>query len=392
MGQTQKVEQSMKKVKYINKIDKLGELDLKEKMVLNRVSNRYAFRSNDYYLSLIDWADPRDPIRRMVVPDVVELQESGKLDPSDEEKYTIMPGLQHKYRSTAVLLISGVCGGICRYCFRKRIFLRKQTDILRDFPKALDYIRHHAEITNVLLTGGDPMMLTAKRLESIISRLFEVDHVRIVRIGTKMLSFNPHRVMKDNLIPNMIERLASPKKQIYVMTHFSHTRELTDVAVEAISKLRKKGAILANQTPLIRGINDDPAILAHLFQELSFTGAPPYYVFQCRPALGNKDYSVPIEEGYEVFEKAKAKVSGLAKRARYVLSHTTGKLEVVGLTESHVFFKYHRAARSRDSGTFLHFERNPEAHWLDDYQDAVGECPLFSKAELLRRDAAYARI
>lgn len=381
----------MKKVKYINKIDRLETLDLKEKLVLKRVSDQYAFRSNDYYLSLIDWTDPGDPIRRMVVPDVRELQESGKLDPSDEERYTIMPGLQHKYHSTAVLLISGVCGGICRYCFRKRIFLRKQKDILRDFPTALEYIQEHDEITNILLTGGDPLMLTAKKLENIISRLLEIKHVRIVRIGTKMLSFNPYKVMKDDVIPNMIERLASPTKQIYVMNHFSHPKELTDAALEAITKLRKKGAVLTNQTPLIQGINDDPGVLARLFQELSFAGVPPYYLFQCRPALGNRDYSVPIEEGYEIFEKAKAKVSGLAKRARYVLSHATGKLEVLGLTESHIFFKYHRAAKSRDSGAFLKFERNPEGYWLDDYDEALGEFPVFSKAELLRRDAAYAR-
>lgn len=382
----------MKKVKYINKIDKLETLDLKEKMVLNRVSDTYAFRSNDYYLSLIDWTDSHDPIRRLIVPDVEELRESGKLDPSDEERYTIMPGVQHKYRSTVVLLISGVCGGICRYCFRKRIFLTKQTDILRDFPKAVEYIRQHDEITNILLTGGDPLMLTAKRLEGIIGRLFEISHVRIVRIGTKMLSFNPYRVMKDDLIPNLIERFVSPAKQIYVMTHFSHPRELTVAALEAMKKLQKKGAVLANQTPLIRGINDDPAVLARLFQQLSFSGATPYYLFQCRPALGNLHYSVPIEEGYEIFEKAKAKVSGLAKRARYVLSHTTGKLEVVGLTEDHIFFKYHRAAKSRDSGALIKYERNPEGYWLDDYGEASEVFPLFSKAELLRRDAVYARV
>jgi KamA family protein len=382
----------MRKVKYINNIDRLDSLGLKEKTVLRRVSDQYAFRVSDYYLSLIDWSDPEDPIRRLVVPDVRELLESGKLDPSDEEQYTIMPGLQHKYRSTAVLLISGVCGGICRYCFRKRIFLRKQTDILRDFPRALEYIKRQDEITNVLLTGGDPLMLTARKLEGVIGRLLEIPHIRIVRIGTKMLSFNPYRVMKKGLIPNMIERLATPKKKIYVMTHFSHPKELTDAALEAIKTLQKKGAILANQTPLIRGLNDGTATLAQLFRELSFTGVPPYYLFQCRPALGNRDYSVPIEEGYEIFEKSKAKVSGLAKRARYVLSHTTGKLEVLGMTDRHVFFKYHRAAKPGKSGAFLKFERNPDAYWLDDYDEALEVFPVFSKAELLRRDVTYARV
>jgi hypothetical protein len=115
---------------------------------------------------------------------------------------------------------------------------------------------------------------------------------------------------------------------------------------------------------LIRRVNDNPETLAELFRKLSFIGVPPYYVFQCRPALGNKAYAVPIEEGYQIFEKAKAMVSGLAKRARYVMSHSTGKLEIVGVTQAHAYFKYHRAAHDKGSGRFMVFERNPEAYWL----------------------------
>ncbi|RLB77421.1 MAG: KamA family radical SAM protein, partial [Deltaproteobacteria bacterium] len=196
----------MANAKYVSNIDKLNCISEEEKTLLRRVTDRYIFRSNDYYLGLIDWSDPHDPIRRLIFPSLEELEPWGYLDPSDEGKYTILPGLQHKYRSTALLLASKVCGGICRYCFRKRLFLSRQSDILRDFQAALEYIKSHPEITNVLLTGGDPLMLSTPKLEHYIEGLFSVPHVRTVRIGTKLLSFNPFRVLDDPSLPEMISR------------------------------------------------------------------------------------------------------------------------------------------------------------------------------------------
>jgi L-lysine 2,3-aminomutase len=164
------------------------------------------------------------------------------------------------------------------------------------------------------------------------------------------------------------------------MTHFSHPRELTNIALEAVSKLRKAGAVMANQTPLLRGINDNPQVLAELFRRLSFAGIPPYYVFQCRPASGNYPYAVPIEEGYKIFESARSLVSGLAKRARFVMSHSTGKIEVVGETDVFVYFKYHRAAEDLDTGKFMSLRRNPGACWFDDYQEMINQDDLITPA------------
>jgi len=160
------------------------------------------------------------------------------------------------------------------------------------------------------------------------------------------------------------------------MTHFIHPRELTDLAVKAVGLLQKAGAMIANQMPLIRGVNDNPEVMAELLAKLSFIGAVPYYLFQCRPALGNKAYTVPIEEGYEIVEQAKALVSGLAKRVRFVMSHSTGKIEIVGRTEEYVYFKYHRAAEDADSGRFLAFVSNPGAYWLDDYTEVIRDYPI----------------
>ena len=128
-----------------------------------------------------------------------------------------------------------------------------------------------------------------------------------------------------------------------------------------------------NQTPLIRGINDDPEVLAALFDKLSFIGANPYYVFQCRPSVGNRTFAVPVEESYRIFEQARSRCSGLAKRARFVISHATGKIEVLGKTDRHTYFKYNQAADPGDLGRFMVYKSNPEAYWFDDYTELVDE-------------------
>ncbi|MCK4292234.1 MAG: KamA family radical SAM protein [Planctomycetes bacterium] len=364
------------RTKYLTKIEQLEQLSEQEIADLKEVTNKFAFRANDYYLSLIDWDDPDDPIRSIIVPHLQELEEWGRLDPSNEEAYTVMPGLEHKYNSTALLLVSNVCDGICRYCFRKRVFMEPQSAYLRDVPAAMQYIRQHSEINNVLLTGGDPLVLTTSKLENIIRQLRQIEHVRIIRIGTKIPAFNPYRIIDDPTLLEMIEACSTERKRIYIMTHFVHSRELTDAAVKAVHLLAKAGAMIANQTPLIRGLNDEPEVMAELLGRLSYIGAVPYYIFQCRPALGNKAYTVPIEEGYEIVERAKSLVSGLGKRVRYTMSHSTGKIEIVGRTKDYVYFKYHRAADDANSGRFMVYRSNPNAYWLDDYDEMVDDCRI----------------
>jgi lysine 2,3-aminomutase len=341
-------------MKYLTQIDQLDPLTQAEKDELKEVTDKFAFRGNEYYLSLIDWDDPHDPIRTIIIPSRQELDEWGRLDPSDEKTYSVMPGLEHKYNSTALLLVSNVCDGICRYCFRKRVFINRQSEYLRDIPAATHYIKEHQEITNVLLTGGDPLALNASKLENIIRQLRDIEHVEIIRIGTRMPAFNPYRIIDQPALLDMIAKYSTEQKKIYVITHFTHPREITDVAAKAVDLLQKAGAIVAN---------------------LSFIGAVPYYIFQCRPALGNKAYTVPIERGYEIVEQAKARVSGLAKRMRFVMSHATGKIEIIGKTEDCIYFKYHRAADDADSGRFLIFQSNPDACWLDDYAETITEYP-----------------
>ena len=373
-------------MKYLTTIDRLEQyvtennaddtqLSERECVEMKTVSEKFAFCANDYYLSLINWDDPNDPIRRAIIPSMNELEEWGRLDPSDEGTYAVMPGLEHKYNSTALLLVSNACDGICRYCFRKRVFIDSQRECLKDLPAALEYIKQHKEITNVLLTGGDPLVLPPSTLDDIIGQMREIEHIQIIRIGTKVPAFNPHRIIDQPAIAGIINKHTTDRKKIYIMTHFIHPRELTDAAVKAVGILQKAGAIVSNQNPLIKGVNSEPEVLAELLAQLSFIGVIPYYIFQCRPALGNKTFTIPIEEGYEIVEKAKALVSGLAKRARFVMSHSSGKIEIIGKMDDLVYFKYHRAANDNDSGCFLTLASNPKACWLDDYAEMIEDYP-----------------
>ena len=274
------------------------------------------------------------------MPDVEELNEWGELDASNEEKYTKVHGLEHKYTSTALLLVNEVCAAYCRFCFRKRLFMNENDEVTKDISQGLEYIKNNKEINNVLLTGGDPLILSTSKLEPIIQQLREIDHVKIIRIGTKVPAFNPFRIINDPSLLEMFRKYSTAQKKIYIMAHFNHPRELTSQAIEGLTTLMDSGVTLVNQTPMVKGVNDDPDVLAELFSKLSFIGVPPYYVFLCRPTLGNETYSVPVEKGYEIFEKSRIRCSGLAKRARLVMSHESGKIEVVGMTDDQIFFKY----------------------------------------------------
>ena len=366
------------KVRYTRDVDKLDQVPPKHREQMRVVAEKYAFRANDYYLGLIDWNDPHDPIRRLVVPDERELLDWGRLDASNEQAVTVARGVQHKYRDTALLLVNEVCGAYCRYCFRKRLFIDGNDETSLDIRSGLEYLSEHPEITNVLLTGGDPLLMSTRRILKILDQLRSIDHVRIIRIGTKMPAFNPWRVLDDQTLLEGLARFSAPESRIYVMAHFDHPRELTEPALQGIDALLKAGVICVNQCPLIKGINDDPGILSRMFRKLSFIGCPQYYLFQGRPTAGNEPFELPIVAGYEIFEEAKRHVSGLAKRARFAMSHESGKIEIVGLDSEYIYLRYHRAKDSMNEGRFIVCHRNDDAYWFDQLVPAKGlgvPCP-----------------
>jgi KamA family protein len=353
------------RVRYITHLSKLDGLTEAERRRLEPVAERYVFRLNSYYESLIKWDDPDDPLRRLVVPLENELNDWGQLDASHEADYTPVRGCQHKYTDTALLLVNEVCGAYCRYCFRKRLFMNDNADAALDHTPGLEYIAEHEEITNVLLTGGDPLIMSTRRLASIISDVAAIPHVSIVRIGSKIPAFNPYRILDDPTLADLIKETSAGGTQIYVMNHFDHPRELTKEARQAVRILKQAGAMTVNQCPIVRGVNDNPYTFRSLFRELSFIGCPQYYVFQGRPTAGNEPYEVPIVEGHQIFLEANRHVSGLAKRARFAMSHRTGKIEIFGIDDRHIYMRYHRAYRKEDYGQVVVALRDDDAYWLD---------------------------
>ncbi|MCH7839856.1 MAG: 4Fe-4S cluster-binding domain-containing protein [Planctomycetes bacterium] len=365
-------ESGTRRVRYVRDIDKIPNIPPEERARLKAVAKRYVFRANDYYLGLIDWDDPNDPIKQLIIPREEELNDWGQLDASNEQAITVARGVQHKYAHTVLLLCNEVCGAYCRYCFRKRLFMDDNDEVTNDVSEGLRYIADHPEVTNVLLTGGDPLLMSTRRLVEIFEALRAIPHVRIIRIGTKMPAFDPWRILSDDKLREAFRTFSGPQRRIYLMAHFDHPRELTDVAAEGIDCCIRDGVICCNQCPMIKGVNDCPDVLSELFQKLSWIGCPPYYLFQGRPTAGNEPYEVPIVRGWRIFQEALRHGSGLARRARFVMSHETGKIEVLAVDEKKIYVRYHRAKDPNDRGRFMIYQRNDDAYWLDQLEPVEG--------------------
>lgn len=355
----------MAQPKYITDIDKITAIPEAEREKLKQITDKFVFRVNDYYLNLIDWEDPHDPIRKLVIPNEGELEEYGRWDASDEDTNYVVPGCQHKYKTTALLIVSEVCGAYCRYCFRKRLFRNDVNEATMDVEAGLNYIEQHPEINNVLLTGGDSLILATSRLRAILQRLREIKHVKIIRLGSKIPVFNPMRIYEDEELLETIRAYSTPEQRIYVMAHINHPREITPEARRGFEALHQAGAIVVNQTPVLRGINDDPDVLAELLDKLSWAGVTPYYFFINRPVAGNRDFVLPLEEVYQIVEQAKAKTSGLGKRVRLSMSHTSGKIEILAIENGKAYLKYHQA-RDGNYGQFMILDCPSDAAWFDD--------------------------
>jgi len=375
-----------RRVKYVASIDRVPQIPPEQREALQAVVNRYVFRANDYYLGLIDWSDPDDPIRQLIIPRPEELHEWGRLDASNEAAVSVAPGVQHKYEHPVLLLCNEVCGAYCRFCFRKRLFMDENEEVTRDVSEGIRYIAGNPNVTNVLLTGGDPLLMSTRRIRGIVESLRAIPHVRIIRVGSKMPAFDPWRIIDDAELLDVFRTHSTPRKRIYLMAHFDHPRELTDPAVEAIDCALRSGVICVNQCPLIRGVKVVSFVLISLFRELSFIGCPPYYLFPGRPTAGNEPYTVPIVRGWEIFRAALRRGSGLSRRARFVMSHATGKVEISAVDERHIYLRYHRAKDPALRGQFMIYQRNDDALWLDELEPADESSPRFEHTSRLGVD------
>lgn len=320
-----------------------------------------------YYLSLIDPDDPADPIRRMSVPSSEEFDLSGSYDTSGESDNTKMPGLQHKYAQTALILSTNQCAMYCRHCFRKRLVGLPNNELLQRFDDAARYVSEHREINNVLITGGDPLVLSTDVIERFLEMLAPIDHLSFIRFGSRIPVTLPMRITEDTALQELFRANSRPDRRLYLVTQFNHPREITPEVRACVDTLISCGVIVNNQTVLLHGVNDDPETLALLQNRLVSVGINPYYVFQCRPVKRVKHhFQVPLKQGYACVESARRLLNGHSKRFRYIMSHVSGKIEIVGVRDDEMFFKYHQAKNPADMGRFFSRPLNDSAGWLDE--------------------------
>ena len=323
-----------------------------------------------YYLSLIDPNDPNDPIRKMAVPSKWEMDVSGSYDTSGESESTKMVGLQHKYSQTALLLATNVCGMYCRHCFRKRLVGVSTSEVLANLENAIRYIKEHQEVNNVLITGGDPFLLDTHILERFLIGLSEIPHLQFIRFGTRTPVTFPDRINLDDSLLELLSRYSDKDRRIYIVTQFNHPREITPQSIEAVDRLIRSGVVINNQTVLLRGVNDNPGVLGELQNRLVGIGVCPYYIFQCRPVKRvKKHFQVPLAEGYRIVEEAKGMMNGHSKRFKYIMSHWTGKIEILAVMGNEIYLKYHQTRDPRNIGKVFKKRLTPTAGWLDDLED-----------------------
>lgn len=327
------------------------------------------------YAELIDWQNPDDPLRQLLLPAVDEIDEAGSLDTSGEALSTIVPGLQHKYTQTAVLLLTQACAGHCRYCFRRRLMSRdiwvKET--IEDLQEALTYIRQHPEIDNVLLSGGDPMICSTRRLANLLAALATIPHLWQIRISSKLPAFLPSRFTTDPDLLDLLRQYQS-RFQIVVQCHFDHPRELTPASEAALMALRQTGCLLTSQIPLMQGVNSQVETLTTLFQKLHRLGVVPQYLFHPRPVKHATHFQLPIATGLQLVDSIRQQCNGSVKRFRYILTHTHGKLELVGLLPGsplQLVVRWHQIRRGANLSSASEVQVvaiDPETPWLEELE------------------------
>ncbi len=351
----------------VKQLPNYSDLSSEQKEQLAQVVQAHPMRVSPYYMSLINWNDPDDPIRKMAVPTLGELNLEGTYDTSGEAENTKMPGLQHKYSETALILATNRCATYCRHCFRKRLIGLPTKEIIERFEDAADYVRSHSEINNVLISGGDPLVLSNEIIETFLQTLTKIDHLRFIRFGSRIPVTLPSRISDPKLL-TLFKKYSQIDRRLYVVTQFNHPREITPQSVSAVSNLINAGVLMSNQTVLLRGVNDNSDTLATLMNRLVSIGVTPYYVFQCRPVKRVKThFQVPICEGVRIVEKAKADCNGHSKRFKYIMSHITGKVEILGIIDGEIYFKYHEAKNRKNLGVMFKLRVNEKAGWLDDF-------------------------
>ena len=411
---------------------------------MKAISAVLPFRVNSYVVEkLIDWsAVPDDPIYKLVFPqpgmlapedlsrlmDLVlrgaseealahaaqGIQRSLNAQPGGQKELNVpfldgqpLPGIQHKYRETVLFFPAAgqTCHSHCGYCFRWAQFTQLKEDRFEshETESLVAYLKAHPEVTDVLITGGDPLVMRAELLRQYVRPLLDpsLEHVQSIRIGTKAITFWPHRFVTDDDADDLIrlfEEVRRSGRQLALMAHFSHPREIeTRAAQAAVLRIRRSGAVIRSQSPVVRGVNDTPEVWAELWRRQVQMGVVPYYMFVARDTGAQRYFKVPLVEALEIYNEAYRRVSGLGRTVRGpVMSATPGKVLVEGVArvgaEDVMVLKFIQGRDPSWVGRPFFASMDPGAAWLDDLRPAFGKSEFFFEASfrafLARRRAA----
>ncbi len=293
----------------LERVIRYGRFPEPEKEKLARVIEKYPAIIPPYYLCLVDLENSEDPIRIQSFPhlDEIEFQDIGRPDPLEEEEDMPVPGLVHRYPDRVLMQATNLCPMNCRHCTRKREWeegVWTRTD--EELERMMVYLDKTPQVRDVLISGGDPLVLGTPKLEKILARLRKIPHIEIIRIGTRFPVVLPQRI--DSELAEMLSRY----RPLWVNTHFNHPREITREAAAACERFQRAGIPMNNQSVLLRGVNDDLAVMRALCHGLLKIGVRPYYLYQCDPVKGTEYLRTPIQKGIEIIEGLRGHTTGFA--------------------------------------------------------------------------------
>lgn len=359
-----KKEMKPRKITSIKDVLNYERYNEDEKKDLDNIIKNHPMLIPEYYYDLINFNDEEDPVRKQAIPSLEEKSVIGEIDTSGEQSNTKFPGLQHKYQRTVLVLATNICFMYCRHCFRKRMVGYSNEEIMQTMEEAVEYVKMHQEVNNVLITGGDVFTMANMMIEQYLDNFSQIKHLDFIRFGTRSLVVYPKRIYDDKKLLEILKKYGK-KKEIIVVTHFNHEKEITEESTKAVKALKDIGVIIRNQTVLLKGVNDDSYKLANLLNKLVSIGVHPYYVFQCRPVKGATHFQVPINQAIDIFNGARKMLNGISKACRFVMSHKLGKIEILDKTEEKLIFKFHQSKFLENDNKLFFRSIDYKSTWLD---------------------------
>ncbi len=296
------------RISTFEELRKYIELTPEEEAVAQSQAFSFRMAITPYYLSLIDQSNPNDPVRLQAIPRILEsnISLSDMADPLHEDADAPVPGMTHRYPDRVLLLLTDQCAMYCRHCTRRRKAGEHDAPMPQEnVDKAIEYIKSHKEIRDVILSGGDPLTLSDQRIDEVLHRLSQIDHIDIVRIGTRTPVVLPQRIT-DSLI-----EVLKKYKFVWLNTHYNHPQEMSEDARAALARLADAGVVLGNQSVLLKGVNDNVDVMKQLVHCLVKNRVRPYYIYQCDLTEGIAHFRTPVSKGIEIIESLRGHTSGL---------------------------------------------------------------------------------